>query len=74
MKYGALNFSITLARFNLGMTARKYCAATADNNLLSLPDLPCFLQMVRCSLYASVRSLGENMTRQIFSFVFRAPA
>ncbi|MBT1516160.1 hypothetical protein KIP88_37500 [Bradyrhizobium sp. SRL28] len=22
------------------MTARKYCAATADNNLLSLPDLP----------------------------------
>jgi hypothetical protein len=23
------------------MTARKYCAATADNNLLSLPDLPC---------------------------------
>jgi hypothetical protein len=23
------------------MTARKYCAATADDNLLSLPDLPC---------------------------------
>jgi hypothetical protein len=56
------------------MTARNCCAATADNDLLSLPDLPCFLQMVRCSLYASVRSLGENMTRQIFSFVFRAPA
>jgi hypothetical protein len=23
------------------MTARNCCAATADNNLLSLPDLPC---------------------------------
>jgi hypothetical protein len=56
------------------MTARNCCAATTDNDLLSLPDLPCFLQMVRCSLYASVRSFGENVTRQIFSFAFRAPA
>jgi len=31
------------------MTARNCCAATVDNDLLSLSDLPCLMPMVRCS-------------------------
>jgi len=41
------------------MTARNCCAAAADNNLLSLPDLPWPRPMVRCSRHAALHSFGE---------------
>jgi hypothetical protein len=57
------------------MTARKYCVVTADNDLLSLPDLPCPCGRwcAAASMPACIRSV-KNMARQIFSFHFARPA
>jgi hypothetical protein len=48
--------------------------AAADNNLLSLSDSSLQSRtMLRRSLYTSLHWSGENMARQIFSFLFRIP-
>jgi hypothetical protein len=50
------------------MTARNCCVAAADNNLLSLPDLPCLKADGALQPVCRLHSFGENMARQIFSF------